>query len=149
MDSEPRVFLDTSALFAAVAPDQGGARMILKLGEAGAVSLWVGPMALSEADAVLTRKSPRSKVRFALLLHQANVHVGPAATPDMLTHACSVVDYLPDAQVLAEALAAGVDYLVSLDKRHLVGNPRAGQLPFPIGTPGDFLAWYRRRLSEA
>lgn len=149
MDGEPRVFLDTSVLFAAVASDEGGARMILKLGEAGAVSLWVGPLVLSEADAVLTRKSPASKARFALLLHQANVHVGQAATPDTLEQACSVVDYFPDAQILAEALAAGVDYFVSLDKRHLVGNPRAGQLPFPIGTPGDFLAWYRKRLPES
>ncbi|GAB4412520.1 MAG: hypothetical protein Kow00123_26330 [Anaerolineales bacterium] len=147
MDGEPRVFLDTSVLFAAIASDEGGARMILKLGEAGAVSLWVGPLVLAEADAVLTRKSPGSKARFALLLHQANVQVGPPATPDTLSQACSVVDYLPDAQVLAEALAAGMDYFVSLDKRHLVGNPRAGQLPFPIGTPGDFLAWYRKRLS--
>jgi predicted nucleic acid-binding protein len=147
VDSEPRVFLDTSVLFAAVASDEGGARMILKLGEAGAVSLWVGPLVLGEADAVLTRKSPGSKARFALLLHQANVQVSPPATPDTVSQARSVVDYIPDAQVLAEALTAGVDYFVSLDKRHLVGNPRAGQLPFPVGTPGDFLAWYRKRLS--
>ena len=31
--------------------------------------------------------------------------------------------------------------------KHLLGNPRAGGLPFPIGTPGDFLAWCRRRLT--
>lgn len=147
MDSELRVFTDTSALFAAVVSEAGGARMILKLGEAGAVSLWVGPLVLSEADNALTRKSPGSKARFALLLHRANVQVGPPATPDALSQASEVVDYLPDAQVLAEALTSGADYFVSLDKRHLLGNPRAGHLPFPIGTPGDFLAWYRARLA--
>jgi hypothetical protein len=66
-----------------------------------------------------------------------------------LQQACSVIGYVPDAQVVAEALALGVDYMVSLDREHLVGNPRAGELPFPIGTAGDFMAWYRERLIEA
>ena len=35
MGVELKVFLDTSALFAAVHSDTGGARLILKLGEAG------------------------------------------------------------------------------------------------------------------
>lgn len=41
-----------------------------------------------------------------------------------------------------------VDYFVSFDRKHLVGNPRAEALSFPIGTAGDFLAWYRERLIE-
>ena len=145
MDAESRVFLDTSALFAAAISESGGARMILKLGEAGAVSLWVGPLVLNEAEAALAKKSPKSKAYFALLLDSANVQIGEPATPDALSLAASVVDYLPDAQVLAEALTVGVDYFVSLDKKHLLGNPRAGRLPFPVGTPGDLLAWYRGR----
>ena len=50
--------------------------------------------------------------------------------------------------MVAEALALGVDYFVSFDREHLVGNPRVGELPFPIGTAGDFLAWYREQLME-
>ena len=46
MGVELRVFLDTSVLFAAVHSETGGARLILKLGEAGVVSLWVGPWVL-------------------------------------------------------------------------------------------------------
>ena len=65
-----------------------------------------------------------------------------------LAQARAVVDYQPDAYILAEALAAEVDYLVSLDRKHLVGNPRASELPFPIGTPGDFLAWFRTQLQS-
>jgi hypothetical protein len=49
---------------------------------------------------------------------------------------------------VAEALAANAGYLVSLDRTHLVGNPRASELPFPIGTPGDFLAWYYEHLLQ-
>lgn len=141
------VFLDTSVLFAAVLSQTGGARLILRLGEARAVSLWVGPSVLKEADAVLDRKSPGSKARFALLLDRAQVRVGQEPAADALDGALSVMGYLPDAQVPAEALEIGVDYLVSFDRKHLVGNPRAMELPFLIGTPGDFLEWYRHRLN--
>ena len=143
---ETRVFLDTSVLFAAVWSEEGGARLILKLGEAGAVSLWVGPWVLKEAEAVVKRKSEQNRGRFALLLDKAQVGVGQEAGGEALAQALSVIEYLPDAQVLAEAIALRVDYLVSLDRKHLVGNPRAARLPFGIGTPGTFLEWYRERL---
>jgi hypothetical protein len=145
--SELRVFLDTSALFAAVSSELGGASLVLKLGEAGVVSLWVGPWVLREAESALARKSPRSKARFALLLDRARVHVGQEAGAKELKKALSVVGYLPDAQVVAEALTVGVDYFVSFDRKHLVGRPEMKGLPFEMGTAGDFLGWYRERLS--
>lgn len=141
-----RVFLDTSALFAAVLSETGGARQLLKLGEADVLALWVGPTVLAELDAVLERKSPASKVQLALLLDRANVQVGPPLSAAALAQAQTVVTYAPDANVVAEALVAQAAYLVSLDRQHLVGNPQAYTLPFTIGTPGDCLAWLRARF---
>lgn len=148
MGAELKVFLDTSALFAAVYSETGGARLILKLGEARVVSLWIGPWVLKETEGVIERKSPKSKSYFALLLERSHVQVGEEPGESALHQASSVIEYLPDAQVVAEALAIGVDYFVSFDRKHLVGNPRAKELPFPIGTAGDFLAWYREWLKE-
>jgi len=146
VEAKLKVFLDTSVLFAAVHSATGGARLILKLGEVEAVSLWVGPWVLKEAKEVVGRKSPKSKAHFALLLDRSRVQVGEDPRESTLHQAQSVIEYLPDAQLVAEALALEVDYFVSFDRKHLVGNPRAGELPFPIGTAGDFLAWYRERL---
>ena len=148
MAAEPRVFLDTSVLFAAVLSQTSGSRLILKLGESEAIKLWVGTRVLQEADAVLARKTAQNKALFALLLDRARVSVGPEPDDTALARAGTVVDYLPDARIVAAGLAADADYLASLDRKHLVGNPRASELPFPIGTPGDFLAWYRERLQE-
>lgn len=52
------------------------------------------------------------------------------------------------AQVVAEAMAVAGDYFVSFDRKHLIDNPQAKGLPFPLGTAGDFLAWYRARLAR-
>jgi predicted nucleic acid-binding protein len=143
-----RAFLDTSVLFAAVVSETGGARLILKLGEAGVIHLWVGPWVLQEADGVLERKSPKSKAYFALLLDRSQVQVGPEAGEVALKPALEVIAYRPDAQVLAEALEVSVDYFVSFDREHLLGHPQAGRLPFAMGTAGDFLAWYRAKLAS-
>lgn len=148
MPPDTRVSLDTSVLFAAVLSETGGSRLILRLGEAGAVQLLVGARVLQEAEGILARKAPQRKGHFALLLDRANVAVGPAPGRDAFAQANAVIDYAPDAYVMAEAIAAAGDYFVSLDRRHLVGNPGAESLPFPVGTPGDFLAWFRGRMNE-
>jgi predicted nucleic acid-binding protein len=146
--TETSAFLDTSVLFAAVLSESGGARLIFNLGEAGSIRLWVGPRVLQEADAVLERKLPERKALFALLLDRARIAVGPLPDEAQLARAREIVSYAPDAHVLAEALACGVSYFISLDREHLVGNSRATFLPFPIGTPGDFLAWLRDHLAS-
>jgi predicted nucleic acid-binding protein len=71
VDAETRVFLDISVLFAAVWSESGGSRLIPKLGEAGAVSLWVSQTVLREAEAVLKRKSEENGPHMALLLNRA------------------------------------------------------------------------------
>ena len=148
MEDEVRVFLDTSALFAAVYSETGGARQILKLGEAGALQIWIGSWVLQEADRVIEQKSPKSKPTFALLLDRARVQVGEEASAEAREKALAVVEYRPDAQIIAKALMVGVDYLVSFDRAHLIGNPRLTALPFTVGTASDCLAWYRTRLAE-
>jgi hypothetical protein len=59
-----------------------------------------------------------------------------------------VITYPPDAQIVAEAIALEVDYFVSFDREHLIGNSEADALPFPMGTAGDFLAWYRGGVTD-
>ena len=143
---EYRVFLDTSAVFAAVLSATGGARALLKLGESGVIGVWLGPMVLKEADAVFQRKAPDLLPRLATLLHQAQAQTGPAATAEQQAQTAALVDYAPDARIVAEALACQADFLVTHDQQHLLHNPRLDVLPFRVGTPGECLAWLRQQL---
>jgi hypothetical protein len=44
-------------------------------------------------------------------------------------------------------LNTDVDFFVTLDKQHFLGNAAiTSHAAFPIGTPGECLAWIRRRL---
>jgi predicted nucleic acid-binding protein len=143
---EARVFQDTSALFAAVLSSGGGARALPKLGESGAIRIWIGPTVLQEADEVFRRKAPDLLPLLAALLHQVGAQVGPAATGEGQARADALVDYAPDARIMAEALACEADYLVTHDQEHLLRVLRPDDLACQVGTPGDCLAWLRQRL---
>ena len=54
-----------------------------------------------------------------------------------------------DGRVLADAWEAGTDFFVTLDRQHFLDADRLrAALPFPLGTPGDFLPWYRHNFIE-
>jgi predicted nucleic acid-binding protein len=118
--------------------------MILKLGEARAVRVLVSPQVLTEMENVLRRKAPDALGLLALLLDRSGVEVVPAPTPDAVQECLALTGYLADALVLAAAKITAADYFVTLDREHFLNNNELKRsAPFPVGTPGDFLAWYR------
>lgn len=143
-----RVFLDTSALFAGIWSAEGGVRMILKLGEAEAVRLLASSQVLNEIEGVLRRKAPEALGLLAVLLDRSGIEVVSPPPPEMVQQAEALTGHSGDAQVLAAAWLAEVDYFVTLDRQHFLTNPALpAASPIPLGTPGDFLAWYRAQLS--
>ena len=140
----PDIFLDTSALFSGIWSAVGGARMLLKLGEARAVNLHVSSQVLTEIENVLRHKAPQSLGALALLLDRSQINVVLQISEDQLAIGRSLVSYAPDALVLAAAWESGLDYFVTLDRKHFLNNQQLHEMaPFKIGTPGDCLTWYR------
>ena len=147
MAGKVRIFLDTSALFAGIWSEKGGARIILKLGEMGAIQLLVSRQVMAEIDAVLRRKAPHLLGLLAVRLDAANVEILAQPSEEAWKRAADLVVHPGDGLVLAAALDARLDYFVTLDRTHLLDNDRLTQaVPFPVGMPGDFLAWWQERL---
>ena len=147
---KPRVFFDSSALFAAIFSAAGGARMILRLAESEAVELVVSSQVLAEVEGALRRKAPEMLGHLAQLFDRAHCRVIANPSLEQVKAWQPVISYLPDAAVLAAALAARADYLVTLDRQHFLENPHLmTSPPLPLGTPGDFLSWLRDRLDAA
>jgi len=143
----PDIFLDTSALFSGIWSATGSARMLLKLGEAQAVKLTVSSQVLTEIESVLRHKAPQNLGVLALLLDRSYFRVVSQIPAEHIAHCETIVDYKPDALVLAAAWTAEIDYFVTLDSKHFLDNQQLPTLaPFPVGTPGSCLAWYRSNL---
>lgn len=144
------VFLDTSVLLAAIFSERGGAREILRLGEARYLNLLVSQDVLQELEENIRAKVPARLADVAVLLDLCQVAV--VAPPDITTvQQCQrFVQYADDAVVLAAAVAEQVSYFVTLDRQHfLQNNALRAQLSFPMGTPGEFLAWFRDKLATS
>ncbi len=146
-----RFFLDTSALFAGIWSAKGGGRLLLRLGEAGHVQLLLSSAVLQELETAFARKAPALLPQVALLLHLARVQVVPEPDPDVVQQVMVWLPHPGDARVLAAALASRPDFFVTLDRQHFLHNPQltTSRVPFPIGTPGDALQWWRARILSA
>ncbi len=144
-----RMFLDTSALFAAIWSATGGGREILRLGEAGLLQLLVSAQVLKELEDALRRKAPAALGALTLLLDRAGVEVVDEPSAVVVARSQELITHPGDALVLAAAWEADVDYFVTLDGKHFLENAALRDvLTFPIGTSGDFLKWYRRQVGN-
>ncbi len=147
MQDRIALFLDTSALFAGIWSAGGGARLILKLGEVGVIRLLVSSHVLAEAQSALQRKLPDALGLFALLLDRSHIEVVPAPAPDAIQQSLTLTGHPGDAHVLAAAQSANVAYFITLDKQHFLDNSLLkDSVSFPVGTPGDCLAWLREQF---
>jgi len=148
MPARCSVFLDTSALFAGIWSAAGGARTLLRLAEVGAIRLLVSSQVLDEIERALRRKALATLGLLALLLDRSGIEVVPPPTPKVVQDSQALISHPGDAQMLAAAWAAGADHFVTLDQKHFLDNQALrAAVPFPISTPGDFLAWYRGQLT--
>jgi predicted nucleic acid-binding protein len=143
----PRVFLDTSVLFAAVLSPTGGERKLFLLAEADVLKLVVGPTVLIECDEVVRRKAPGSSPRLAQLLAEAQTETSAPPSKSQIKTAQSYVRYDPDARVLAEAIHAKPDWFVTHDKEHFLKSRSKIKLAFEIGTPGDLIQKFKEDFS--
>jgi putative PIN family toxin of toxin-antitoxin system len=143
----PSVFLDTSVIISAVLSPTGDARKLFLLGESGIITLVIGPTVLKECDEVVRRKVPRSLPLLAQLLMATSIGAYVVPTKKLIEKVQALVRYAPDAHVLAEAIHTKPDWFVTHDKEHFLKSRSKFNVPFEIGTPGDFLQKLKEHFS--
>jgi predicted nucleic acid-binding protein len=143
---KPRVFIDTSALTAGLASPTGASHVILALAEGELITLVIAEEVLVEAERNLQEELPRALPEYRRFL--AACPLERAAMPSVAEVAAAKEFIHPkDAPILAAAMSLEVDYLVTLNRKHFLDDPEvARKSGLCIGTPGDFLAWFRKRL---
>ena len=133
-----RVFLDANVISAAAHWPQGRARALFRLASAGRCELVASPYAIQEARRNLILKSPRGAEALDTLLEQVE-KVAEAGT-QMVESAAGHGLQDGDAPILAAAIVAGADLLVTGDRTHfghLVGTAVGG---VRIVSPAEALA---------
>ena len=127
-----RLFLDANVLFAAAHSPEGRSRALFELAAVGRCSLLSSPHAIEEARRNLALKSPSGSRDLESILEQ--LEVVSEAGPRLVTWALDQGLPLNDAPILAAAVAAEADLLVTGDRTHfghLYGRALGGVMITP------------------
>lgn len=136
----PRVFLDTSVILAFCASPTGASRIILEAGLEGKLMAVVSPVILQECERNLAKKfSQKELLFFYRWLGKAPLVLEKLPAESEIKKFRSLVA-TKDVHVLATAVQAKVDFLVTLDKKHFfTPKIKKAKLPLKIATPGELL----------
>jgi predicted nucleic acid-binding protein len=121
-----RVFVDASVLFSAAYSEKGSSREILRKGLRHEIVLVVSGFVIEEARRNLLRKAPPALETFDQLMELLSPEIVADPTLREVEAAGSYIN-LKDAPVLAAAIGAKVDYLLTLDRKHFIDDPRVGR----------------------
>jgi predicted nucleic acid-binding protein len=143
----PKLFLDSSALFAGIVSPVGAARALLLLAEVGEIAVVVSEQVIAETERALARKVPQALPDLRQAIRQTGLAIVRDPLPEQVAAAQDWIAHPPDVPILVAAEQAGVDYLVMLNRKHFLEDPAVARSSgLRIGTPGDALAWVRARL---
>jgi predicted nucleic acid-binding protein len=142
-----RAFIDASVLFAASLSPTGASREIIRQAVRGQVTLVASELVYEEVEKNLADKAPEALPAFRQFL--ATVPFETVRPTKRQVLQAAQYSALKDAPIVAAAKRARVDYLVSLDRRHLVGVPEVVQRSgLKIVLPGELLGEVQRQAGS-
>ena len=147
--SGPDLFFDSSALFAGVVSASGASRALLLLAEARLVSITVSEQVVAETERAVARKIPRALPNYRETLRATGLRIVSSPSQKEIEAHKNIIGHQADVPIVVAAMQVKADYLVTLNRRHFVADPKvAARSGLRIGAPGDALAWVRERLRQ-
>lgn len=141
--SRHSIFLDTSVIVSGFRSKTGASSYILSLCQKGKLKGVISDLVIREIIVNLKAKAgSEALIEFYQLL------AGDVFTVVNIDHEeelkrFSGITHDKDVHVLAGCQKAGADFLISLDKKHILTPVVAKALhPIKVVTPGDFLKYY-------
>ena len=136
------VFFDTSVYIAALLSPTGAAAELIRLAEAGAITMVVSETVIRESDRVLGARFPHLAEDSMLLWQSLRPEIAPPPRPKELA---AFVKKLPraDAEILCASSKAGVSAFVTWNTRDFMKKGVDALVSFPIVVPGDCLRLFR------
>lgn len=142
-----KVFLDTNVFIAGLLSASGASSAVLDLGEAEEILIVVSEQVLVELDRNMLSKFPMLVARYRSFIQNLEPLLADNPSPALVK---KVHQWIPtdDAPIVAAAIHASADYLVSLDVRHFHTKALKAHVSIPIVTPSEFLHLFRQQFEE-
>ncbi|MBU1322524.1 putative toxin-antitoxin system toxin component, PIN family [Patescibacteria group bacterium] len=124
------VFLDASVILSGMASPQGGSGFLLKAAKQKKIILIATPLIINEVNRHLAKLKLQSK-QLKTLLNRQIIRLVKDPDETTIARCCRLTADPDDAHVLAGAILANVNFLLSLDKKHIL-TKRVKKHLFPI-----------------
>ena len=145
----PKLFIDSSALFAGVVSSGGAARALLLLAESEHLAITISEQVVAETERAIARKVPQALPYCREALRSTRLSIVRDPSPEEVQANKDIISHQADVPIVVAAMKAKVDYLVTLNRRHFIDDEGvAARSKLRIGTPGEALAWVRDRLAQ-
>jgi predicted nucleic acid-binding protein len=139
------LFFDASVLVAGAHSARGGSALLLEACRLGGFTAQSSFLVMLEALHTLKRDFPeRSRTRFTAYLAAIDWDLLPVPSEKKLERYASLID-AKDLHVLVAAVEGASQFLLTLDRRHILAAAEAVQavgLSIEILRPGDFIQQY-------
>lgn len=146
---EIRVFLDASVFVAAAGSPTGGSSLVLAVCRGKRFAAATTQRVLREAQLNIRKKLAREAL---LTFYRELAFLNPELVEPVTEEEASQYEHIvaaKDAHVLAGGIKARAQFLLTLDRKHFRTQAVAdAELPLTILTPGEFLAWLRKRYAK-
>jgi len=147
-----KVFLDANVFFAAARSPKGGSSFVLELAKKKKLEIVTVNHALLEAEQnILKKLSSRCLNRY----YQNLLEIKPKIQSIKFVTLGKIAKFgkvLPekDTPILLGAIFSKSQILITLDRKHFLGNEKLKslKLPFEIMNPGDFLRKYFKQCQK-
>ena len=118
----PRLFIDSSVLFSAAHSTRGHSRDLVVMGANGEITIILSDYVLEETRRNLAQLKHPPLDELDEILGHSHIEVVEVNKQAVLDAGKLIV--LKDAPIIAAARIARVDMLVSLDRKHILNQPR-------------------------
>lgn len=141
----PRVFLDSSVIIAGFGSRKGASNLTLSLCKAKKIQGIITDLVVREVAKNLKKKiSQEALNEFYQYLAIDCFKVITLENEEEIIKHCNITES-KDAHILAGVKKARVDFLLTLDKKHLLTSKVGNYLkPLKVLTPGDFLKKFKK-----
>lgn len=139
---KPRLFLDANIFVAAALSPSGGSFRLLQESHYRNIHLFANQYAHDEACEAIQNKYPLFLTRLEQLVLWSGTQILKDPSVKAVAEYMAVINE-EDAPILAGAISAKAQFLVTLDRRDFMSETFYRiELPFHIVTPGDFFQKY-------
>lgn len=134
-----KVFLDSNVIISGLLSQKANPFLVLKAADEKKFIFYSGNFILAEIEKNLSEKAPQALPHFWIIWKKLNPKILELPSESEIEKFDRVINYLPDQVILSTCEKNKIDYLVTLDKKHLLKKEVQNETRVRIVRPEELL----------